>query len=441
MKNLISIRARNITNKLKKLLEELSENIENNLNGNGNNGGGERIPIPIRVPVNSRNNLINNKNQRRYYSTNFNFNFNRGFNLNCNTFKGRNFKSCKFNFINSTRNYSSSYLYQKYQLNWFKFYQTNKNSIIFNNFSTKYQSWYRFKLHNFYKYPSLISILKNNNNGLHLQEQNNKRLNQPLLKKNNIENDNDNINIRTNISLSSKFNNFLINLSNNNPQLNELNNLHEFPKSCYLDFSININLLIPSSTILNKDILNEILINISNFEKKINQIKIDINKLSDLGELPIIYKSNDNLIRVVFKNCDVNKLNNLLIEKNITSGVIVEDEEYQPGSINENDIFYNNINELDILSNLNSSNSLSSFNEHDENLLSSSNSVTSETSEENNDFLYQSDLKLINSNLNVNSIENSIIENLNINQINENNNNLVHINGNDSYYSDEFYWT
>lgn len=95
---------------------------------------------------------------------------------------------------------------------------------------------------------------------------------------------------------------------------------------CYVDFALGGDLSIPSMTFLTEEILSEISANLTYITRRINELKQDFKNLSELGELPIRYMELENVIRVYFANCDRDKLELLLKEKNIMGGTIHENK-------------------------------------------------------------------------------------------------------------------
>lgn len=384
LKNLISLRAKNLSKRIKQALEELAENIENNL-ASGNSRQPARIPVPVPANRNAFNQgqrrllhmvaigikttsipLKCQKNTmfRGFHSFNFHSNFNNP------NFRFNN----KFSFFRKYSNYYS--LHHKCKLNWLKFNgNLNPNFSIYNNFSTKYQLWYRLKLHNIYKAPSLNTILHSSSKKFSIANNDNShKLMKSKLKSVPMETSpSNNTKIRLNISLSPTFYDYVSKLQNQNLELPEddYHQINEIPKSSYLDISINPNILIPSSTFLNEDILSELINNVKMFEKKLIEIKEDLVKLGELGELPLKYIPHKNIIRIYFKNCDKVELQNLLSEKNIKNGTIVEEER----TLAPHDSVP--ITEFDVLS---SFNTVSSIDDFDNELLSTTSSSSSSSS-------------------------------------------------------------
>lgn len=120
-------------------------------------------------------------------------------------------------------------------------------------------------------------------------------------------------------------------------------------EGCYVDFKLQPLVLIPEKTMMTSEVLAELLSNLKHFERHLQQLQQDIGQLSDLGELPLRFVSEDNVIRVYFPNCDRERLQILLKEKNICSGVIYEDFKKEAAEL---DRFSNvsSVSENDILS-------------------------------------------------------------------------------------------
>lgn len=104
---------------------------------------------------------------------------------------------------------------------------------------------------------------------------------------------------------------------------------------CYVDFPIGADLSIPSMTFLTEEILSEINANLTYITRRINELKQDFKNLSELGELPIKYIAQENVLRVYFPNCDYDKLEVLLREKNIVGGIIYENKKGPINPVNQ----------------------------------------------------------------------------------------------------------
>lgn len=94
---------------------------------------------------------------------------------------------------------------------------------------------------------------------------------------------------------------------------------------CYVDFKVQPLVFIPEKTMMSVEVLAELQKNLRQFERYLAQLQRDLSQLSDLGELPLRFVSEESVIRVYFPNCDRERLQVLLREKNICSGVIHED--------------------------------------------------------------------------------------------------------------------
>lgn len=125
--------------------------------------------------------------------------------------------------------------------------------------------------------------------------------------------------LRLNLSLTPQHHEAALRLANEVPEP-EIETV-----GCYVDFPLNAHLTIPSATFLTDEVLLEVMDNLHNFERQVAELKQDLTKLFDLGELPIKYLVNKNVIRVYFANCDRIQLESLLRDKNIQGGIIHED--------------------------------------------------------------------------------------------------------------------
>lgn len=96
-------------------------------------------------------------------------------------------------------------------------------------------------------------------------------------------------------------------------------------EGCYVDFKLQPFVFIPEKTMMTPAVLAELLNNLRQFERHLAQLQRDLSLLSDLGELPLRFVSSEGVIRVYFPNCDRERLQILLREKNVCSGVIYED--------------------------------------------------------------------------------------------------------------------
>lgn len=112
-----------------------------------------------------------------------------------------------------------------------------------------------------------------------------------------------------------------------NDRFEEYDTIEEEPNSgCYVDFHITKDLSLPDMSLLNESVLDEMLTGLREIEMKIRQLKEDLNFISEFGELPIEYLAESKVIRVHFPNCDMQRVELLLRDKGVSSGVIYERE-------------------------------------------------------------------------------------------------------------------
>ncbi|RKP31570.1 hypothetical protein METBISCDRAFT_22308 [Metschnikowia bicuspidata] len=93
----------------------------------------------------------------------------------------------------------------------------------------------------------------------------------------------------------------------------------------YVDFKLQPLVLIPEKSMMSAEVLKELLSNLRHFERHLQQLQRDILKLGELGELLLRFVAEKCIIRVYFPNCDFERLQVLLREKNVCSGTIHED--------------------------------------------------------------------------------------------------------------------
>ncbi|EGW32696.1 uncharacterized protein SPAPADRAFT_60054 [Spathaspora passalidarum NRRL Y-27907] len=134
--------------------------------------------------------------------------------------------------------------------------------------------------------------------------------------------------IRLNLSLTPQHHKITLQLarSDSSATTQEKLECNQLNVGCYIDFPINFNLNIPQETILTEETFEEMMFNIKMFEQKLKDLKKDLTNLFELGELPIKYISDKNVLRIYFPNCDREKLENLCKEKNVTGGIIFEED-------------------------------------------------------------------------------------------------------------------
>lgn len=106
---------------------------------------------------------------------------------------------------------------------------------------------------------------------------------------------------------------------------------------CYLDFPVDFSFNMPAETQLTEDVLDGMLKSVQEFEQKLKALKDDLIAVFDLGELPITYIRDEQVVRVRFDNCDVDRLEDLCRDKNISSGRIFSTD----GAVRGKDVYYN----------------------------------------------------------------------------------------------------
>ncbi|RLV91506.1 hypothetical protein JA1_003823 [Spathaspora sp. JA1] len=323
---------RNISRKIQRVLEELAERLSNPQQL-------QPVPIPVRVPVPARG------RGGRPHGLRSNF-----------ACPGLQFKRCLSMFTNGNPNWTyhqmNSSFTGKGGRSWFgkynifqRFYSfTGKrnagkvsrilssldHSFMFHNFSQAYQSNFRLKLYQQnvrLTYRTLFNRLREKYQIYGELTQANV-FNNYSFKNYNYNNNKFNPNIRLNLSLTPQHHKITLELarSDSSATTQEKLECNQIQVGCFIDFPIKFNLNIPQETILTEEIFEEMMFNIKMFEKKLNDLKKDLNNLFELGELPIKYISDKNVLRIYFPNCDREKLENLCKEKNITGGIIFEED-------------------------------------------------------------------------------------------------------------------
>lgn len=117
----------------------------------------------------------------------------------------------------------------------------------------------------------------------------------------------------------------------------------------YVDFALEPKVCIPSATILHADVLQQILANLQQFEQHVAHLQKDLVRLSELGELPLKHLATEKVIRVYFPNTDRQQLERLLMEKNISGGVVYEDTTGQCHNVHSDESI-SCISDFDLLS-------------------------------------------------------------------------------------------
>lgn len=100
---------------------------------------------------------------------------------------------------------------------------------------------------------------------------------------------------------------------------------------CYLEFRLDCPVGIPNDTMYTEETQAEIKSSFARQRQRLAVIEENLDKLAELGEVPIT--CNNQVIRFYFPNCDRERLQNLLAEREITGGVIVEDYESNAATI------------------------------------------------------------------------------------------------------------
>lgn len=326
LKNLISLR-KSITQRIKKTLQELTENLSHPQQS--------QAPVPIPIPIrNDRNASRLGRNYCRYYSTQTGF---RNVHYKFQAFKFLNVKHCQAGKLGKIIETNSNWIRFNFQNSNFSQYRTFKTfngSFLYNNFSQKSQFQFRNKLANsgIFRYNNGNSAAKNLSVNIRAFLQANKldtskndkyrqgfvrKQLQPQVKSN----------IRLNISLTPKFSEITLQMAKTVSSAGQGESPYSAAPSngSYVDFPMNNKFSIPSTTILNIEILDELILDLKILEAHIAELKLDLQNLFELGELPIKYLRETNTLRVFFPNCDKAKLEALLKEKDIRNGIIYED--------------------------------------------------------------------------------------------------------------------
>ncbi|KAI5960047.1 uncharacterized protein KGF55_004770 [Candida pseudojiufengensis] len=332
----ISIRTRDISRRIQRAINELSENIQREIQQNRHQRSPQQSQhqpsyVPVPVPVNQRkgsNPFI------RQFSTSArrNFTYSQTWNYKFQPkFKQKFYKTT----IKNLKFYKKS-----------KILSLLNHGIIYHNFSQIYQSKFSLKIYQ-QNVKQTYKILFNN-----LREK------YQLYKKDNtfLNNTPSNINSKLllNLSLNSKNHQIITSLAKieSSATNHELVNNNNINTSCFIDFPISFNFNIPNETILSEEIFDEMMFNIKNFEAKLKNFKSDLVNLFDLGELPLKYIQSLNVIRIHFPNCDKERLERLCMEKGISGGIIIEEED-SLNVVKATQEPISNLEDVDILSSFN----------------------------------------------------------------------------------------
>lgn len=272
LKDLVNLR-KHIAGRLRQALEELQENLAL--------GKRQRIPIPVAVPTprgyrSGFSRMAAHQPRLGFHSTRF-------YSSYCRT----NFGNMRWNNING--------------------------SMMFHNFSSRSQ--FRSRLFaNFYKGPTLLQLLKQKD-----QVWEREKLSRTRLPRNDlvaaVAMSLVPLALRLNLLLTLRFHDVVMGLARSASTTTS--------EGCYVDFQLSPTMAIPSATIMSAEVLAELLVSLKLYEKQIVALQRDLTRLSELGELPV--RMVDGAIRVYFPNCDREKVEALLLEKNVCGGMIFED--------------------------------------------------------------------------------------------------------------------
>lgn len=312
---LLLFRGRNVTQRIKKALDELAREISRELRRKQHQKFGNRnpVPVPVAVPVRNRSWTL------------------------CHEFR-RHFSTCPYNFNGRAHIRPFKFRFLNIHLKFFKNYQTKPFRQI--------NRWGGFRDHFTHNH------LQNQLRARFLNQQPARNLGMGVrllyeLREDGCKQPDDHTKpfhptkvivrnasraavdprmakivpslIRLNLSLSPQHHETALRLATESKDETYVS------QGCYVDFPINAHLTIPSATFLTDEVLLEVMENLQNFERQLAELKLDLTRLFDLGELPIKYLVNKNVIRVHFPNCDRLQLESLLRDKNIQGGIIYED--------------------------------------------------------------------------------------------------------------------
>lgn len=367
IKNLISLK-KNITRRIRQTLEGIAENLSHP----------QEHPAPARIPVPVRSGRNANrftKNFFRYYNTSNHFG---SCQYKCQAFRFFNAKYSNAGKLGRIIQNNSNWIrfnIQNSNFCQYRSFKTFHSSFLYNNFSQGCQSQFGNKLTkiNFFSHPNCNSPIKNLSVNIRAFMKAKKydcsstdtyRQKLVLQDKPHIKS-----NIRLNVSLTPKFSEITLLMAKtvSSAGYEESPYQTQVETGCYVDFPMSSKFSIPSMTILNNEILDELMEGLKMLESKIAELKEDLQNLFELGELPMEYLHEQNIIRVYFANCDRERLEGLLREKNIKNGIIHEDSVVECSSASTN------VSENDILSSYyGSSSSTASSTEYDDDILSNS---------------------------------------------------------------------
>lgn len=357
LKNLISLK-RSVTERLKKNLEELAENLS--FPQQPLKHAPVRVPVPVR---NSRGRGPLGRNFLRYFSTSAVSRIQAGGFPRFNLYAGAHAK-CK---IKVTRLIAINMGWIRFGFannfnNQFRCFRTHGSSFLYNNFSQRYQSHFRTKLVGMSRYnttpqdsvkgikQSWRAFLKSGNLCDPCGEDQPERPVMCMLKS--LKRPKLSSNIRLNISLTPDFTNVTLAMAKTISTLpiEDKVNFEQDVTGCYVDFYIGPRLMLPSMTYLSEETFEELISDLKSVEKKIAELKKDLASIYDLGELPIEFLREKNIVRVHFPNCDRERLETLLLEKGVTNGTIHEERADHSCKMSSSDSSSYRFSENDILS-------------------------------------------------------------------------------------------
>lgn len=297
LKDLVNLR-KHIAGRLRQALEELQENLAL--------GKRQRIPIPVSVPAPRAGYRSGYSRMAAARQPRWGFHSTRFYSSYCRS----NFGNMRWNNING--------------------------SMMFQNFSSRSQ--FRSKLFaNFYKGPTLLQLLKQKDLAWEREKLSRTRLPRndvvaavamsivPLA-------------LRLNLLLTLRFHDVVMGLARSASTSTS--------EGCYVDFKLSPCMAIPSATIMSAEVLAELLVSLKLYEKQIVALQRDLTRLSELGELPV--RMVDGAIRVYFPNCDREKVEALLVEKNVSGGMIFEDVLAECSLLDSDDM--STVSDFDVLS-------------------------------------------------------------------------------------------
>ncbi|QRG37041.1 hypothetical protein FDK38_001411 [Candidozyma auris] len=354
LKNLAALK-RNITRRIKQALEDLRENLDHEGYGIRNNPVPARIPVTVPVGGRSRGfRRMNFGGCTRNYSTFFGANH--SFGWSCRSmfyhkfgFFGRN--SMKFRFQHF-RFMSQFCPFSRFGQHFSP--RGPRMSLMAQNFTARshYHSSNVFRLYNV---PTLTHLSQQNysgygdddNCGLHMGVQN--AVGQLLMKKNQgvafsagkealdclKEAAAEAVHvvpstIRVNLSCSPKYHEIVKRLAGWVSSVTQSSEDSSVPhassasRGVYVDFKFGPRMLVPETTVLSADVVEEMIGGLQRYQQKLAEVQQDLARLSELGELPVQVLAEEGVIRVFFPNCDRERLEMLLVEKNVSGGVIHE---------------------------------------------------------------------------------------------------------------------